>query len=293
MFLRLNKRSELPLAALVPNLLTTLALSCGLASIHFSSKAAYLMDHGALRDVYLPQWERALFAILLSAIFDALDGRAARLLRVTSKFGAVLDSLSDFLSFGVAPAIILHEWTLGSLINPQEGGRSIGGMFALIAVTTFAICSALRLARFTSATPPPAGAALKTSSAFFVGMPTPAAAGAVLVPAMLDASPMLNWPESWPKSALPWLVIAYTLLLAFLMISRIPMFSLKKIRVSRMVVAPLLVLVGILVVLMIFDPWLTISIIAVAYLCSLPAAVLLQRRQRTHPMPDQDLAPAH
>jgi CDP-diacylglycerol--serine O-phosphatidyltransferase len=286
MFLRLVKRSELPLAALIPNLLTTLALSCGLASIHFANKAAYLTDHGATRDVVLPHWERALLAILLSAIFDALDGRAARLLRVTSKFGAVLDSLSDFVSFGVAPAIILHQWTLASLINPQEGGRSPAGVVALIAVMTFAICSALRLARFTSAPPPPG--AQKASSSFFVGMPTPSAAGAVLIPAMLDASPSFNWPI--PN----WLVIAYTLLISFLMISRIPMFSLKRIRVSRLVVAPLLVLVGIAVVMMMIDPWLTISILAGGYLLSVPAAIILHRRQRLHmPVHEQEMAPVH
>ena len=86
---------------------------------------------------------------LRRAIFDALDGRAARLLRVTSKFGAVLDSLSDFVSFGVAPAVILHQRTLSHLIN--DAGPGGANIFALIAVTTYALCAGLRLARFTSA----------------------------------------------------------------------------------------------------------------------------------------------
>src|SRR5262245_13497411 len=117
MFLRLVRRSDISVAALIPNLLTTLALSCGLASLHFSAKAsvqaATLLAQGNLSEAAVraqvePLWERAIAAILFSAIFDALDGRAARLLRVTSGFGAVLDSLSDFVSFGVAPAMILH-----------------------------------------------------------------------------------------------------------------------------------------------------------------------------------------
>jgi CDP-diacylglycerol--serine O-phosphatidyltransferase len=287
MFLRLVRRSDVSVAALIPNLLTTLALSCGLASIHFSAKASVLaaalhaqgLSEEAARAQVLPLWERALAAILFSAIFDALDGRAARLLRVTSGFGAVLDSLSDFVSFGVAPALILHQWTLGDAIN-TGGPRTIIGVLGLFAVTTFALCSALRLARFTAAANSPAPsergkAAKPPSSAFFVGMPTPAAAGAVLIPAMLDASPTFNLP-------LPdWLVVVYTLGVGLLMISRIPMFSLKKIRLSPAAVAPILVLVGVAVAGMISDPWLTLSVIAGAYLLSLPAALVMKGRQRT------------
>src|SRR5262245_27961159 len=140
MFLRLMRRSDISVAALIPNLLTTLALSCGLASIHFSAKASVmassLLAHGvpeaAARAQVEPLWERAIAAILFSAIFDALDGRAARLLRVTSGFGAVLDSLSDFVSFGVAPAVILHQWTLGDAINNR--GRTFIGVLGLFAV---------------------------------------------------------------------------------------------------------------------------------------------------------------
>ena len=143
-------------------------------------------------------WERALAAVLFSAIFDALDGRAARLLRVTSKFGAVLDSLSDFVSFGVAPAVILHQRTLSHLIN--DAGPGGANIFALIAVTTYALCAGLRRWRFTSAAPPPK----PSQSNYFVGMPTPAAAGAVLIPPLLDVSKTFNY-------AIPdWAVVIYT-----------------------------------------------------------------------------------
>jgi CDP-diacylglycerol--serine O-phosphatidyltransferase len=281
MFLRLVKKSEVPIAALIPNLITALALSSGLASIHFSIRATVLhaRDPFANTDGL---WERALGAILLSAVFDALDGRAARLLRVTSKFGAVLDSLSDFVSFGVAPAIILHQLVLSDLINDPGTDprarflRAVG----LAPVIVFALCSGMRLARFTAAasTPKPG-----PPSNYFVGMPTPAAAGAVLVPAMMMVSDTLDY-------QLPaWAVCLYTLLIAFLMISRIPMFALKSVKVSRVWVAPLLVLVGFVVVLAISDLWMTMSGIALVYLLSLPFAVVRQRR--LHPAAPPPVAP--
>ncbi len=279
MFLRLVKRPDVPVAALIPNLLTALALSCGLASIHFSIRAAILhaqqsagVNMNALVDPHY-YWQRALAAILFSAIFDALDGRAARMLRVTSKFGTVLDSLSDFVSFGVAPAIILHQSTLAGFINATGPQARLYQTIALIPIVSFALCSGMRLARFTAAASAPKSG---PPSNYFVGMPTPAAAGAVLVPAMLASSDTL---AGWGWSPLPeWLVIVYTLILAFLMISRVPMFALKRLRISRYAVAPLLVVVGVAVVMVFNDPWATISIITLCYLGSIPFAILGKRR---------------
>jgi len=253
MFLRLVSRRAkvVSVAALIPNLLTTVALCAGLASLHFS-----LQGH----------WEKALAAILVSAVFDALDGRAARLLHVTSNFGAVLDSLSDFLAFGVAPAVILHQW----LLAPQEGAPF--DMFSLAAVVTYPLCAGLRLARFTSA--PPISKVSASAANYFVGMPTPAAAGAVMVAPMLAVSDTVAWRA--PREA----IILYTFVVALLMISRVPMFSLKKLRINRRLVAPLLVLVGLAVVMMVKDAWLTLSAISGAYLLTLPASVVMRRRAR-------------
>jgi CDP-diacylglycerol--serine O-phosphatidyltransferase len=245
MFLRLIKRHDVPVTVLIPNLITTVALCCGLASLHFA---------------LAQNWEKAMAAIVLSAIFDALDGRAARMLRVTSRFGAVLDSLSDFLAFGVAPALILHQW----LLKPVDG-------FGLAAVVTFPLCAALRLARFTSDPPTPKPS--PSAGNYFIGLPTPAAAGLVMVPAML-ASARRSW------EAPDWVVIAFTLLIAMLMISRIPMFSLKRLRINRRLVAPLLVLVGLTVVMFVKDSWLTMSVICLAYLATLPLSMYLRSRSR-------------
>lgn len=287
MFIRLgpkrNKKSSeprgdgegMPLAALVPNAITTLALCCGLGSIHFALKE---------------MWPKAVGLIVLSAVFDTLDGGAARMLRVSSKFGAVLDSLSDFLAFGIAPALILHQW----ILKPTTGVE-------LAAVMTFSVCSALRLARFTAAANAPviapvadagSGAASSGSgsksvdvkakvSSFFTGMPTPAAAGAVTVPVMLM---MCDEAEEWHVAEFfakhQWIVVTYTFMIAILMISRVPMFSLKKLRISRAWAAPILVVLALLVVGMIRDPWLTLSGLAVFYLLLTPVAVTVSKRAK-------------
>ncbi|MBI1189531.1 MAG: CDP-diacylglycerol O-phosphatidyltransferase [Tepidisphaera sp.] len=278
MFLKLGPRKqEFPLAALIPNMLTTLALCCGLASLHFSLRG---------------EWEKAMGAIVLSGVFDALDGRAARLLHVTSGFGAVLDSLSDFLAFGVAPAMLLHRWLQDSLT-----GRT--GGFILAAVMTYALCAALRLARFTAdvpAKPVPKGTERPADRAtgyekpapYFVGMPTPAAAGCVMIPIMVARSDTLGY-------ALPvWGVVVLAFVISFLMISRVPTYSLKALRIRRRWVAPMMVLLGLGVVGMMKDPWLTLSALAGVYLLSVPLTLVRGRKarrvasvDRSEPLPER------
>lgn len=253
MFLRMGPdRQRLRVAALIPNLLTTAALCCGLASLHFAMK---------------PDWDKAMAALVLAAVFDLLDGRAARMLHVTSPFGAVLDSLSDFLSFGVAPALLLHQWQLG-----KAGG------IGLAAVMTYALCAGLRLARFTAAATPKEPKDKSASAGlYFVGMPTPAAAGAALL------FPMLERSETLAYRAEPWMVIAFIFIIAMLMISRVPMFSLKRLRISRRYVAPILVTVGLLVVGLSRDPWLTIASVSAVYVVTIPVAMLVARRPGASP----------
>jgi phosphatidylglycerophosphate synthase len=127
MFIRMgDHKKTVPALVLVPNLVTTLALCCGLASLHFA---------------LLKDWDKALAAIVLSGIFDVLDGAAARLLRVSRRFGAVLDSLSDFLAFGVAPALILQQWLLvPAAANGTEKPARWLVTLTLVAVMTFAVC---------------------------------------------------------------------------------------------------------------------------------------------------------
>jgi CDP-diacylglycerol--serine O-phosphatidyltransferase len=266
-----------PVRKIIPNLLTTISLCSGLASVHYSLKAgtlatkASMMTDGVLKSATSSEaeqyWKTALLAIGVAAVFDMLDGRAARLLKASSRFGAVLDSLSDFLSFGVAPAILLHQWLLRN-----HGALGMG------AVLTFVLCSALRLARFTAMPKQkPTRAAL---GRFFVGLPTPAAGGAVLIPAMLDVSKYFPFQTGKVSETIvqvfeqlePSMVVVYTFLIAGLMVSRLPMFSFKKVRVRRAAVVPLMVAFGITVLAMWRDPWMTISIICALYLLSAPLA---------------------
>lgn len=235
----------IPLRRLVPNILTTLSLCSGLASLHFTLEA---------------DWDRALSAIAVAALFDLLDGGAARLLRASSRFGAVLDSLSDFVSFGVAPAVLLHQW----MLRDAEG-------LGLAATTTFALCAALRLARYTSARRQAPGSPL---ASFFQGLPTPAAAGIVLVPPMIEISKIAHF------RAPTWAVIVYTFFIAFLMISRLPCFSLKKLRIRRQFVIPMLVALGLVVVAAAKDVWLTAATVAFLFLCTIPLSVTVYRRKK-------------
>ena len=236
----------IPLRRLLPNLLTTVSLCSGLASLHFALQG---------------DWDRALSAIAVAAIFDALDGGAARLLKATSKFGAVLDSLSDFLSFAVAPALILHQWMLKEAEAP-----------GLAATMTFVLCGALRLARFTSAAPLPSASPF---ARFFVGLPTPAAAAIVLIPVMIETSRTIAYTMS------PWLVIAHTLFIAWLMISKRPCYSLKKLRIRRALVLPLMIGLGLVVVAASKDVWLTGLALASIYLLTIPLSILSHRSIKT------------
>lgn len=291
-----DSKGHVPFRKVVPNLFTTVSLCSGLASINYSLKAASLQASldfkasvlskeaaAALAAVQDPviggMWKTAMLAIGVSAIFDMLDGRAARILRATSRFGAIYDSLSDFLAFGVAPAILIHQWML-------KDHRALG----MAAVTAFVLCAALRLARFTAMPRQPKSKSVL--SKFFIGLPTPAAAGAMLVPPMLDVAKYVDFlsrkvPVSESTRAalqevepglIPQLVIFNSFLIAALMISRVPMFSFKKVRVRRGFVPALMVLLGMFVLAMFRDAWLTVSVAVWCYLALIPFSVLSHRR---------------
>lgn len=291
MFIRYpHAKRSVPLRVFVPNMITTAALCCGLASIHYSLRF---------------DWDHAMFAIALAAIFDALDGRAARLLKASSPFGEMLDSLADFLSFGVAPAMLLHQWMLKS----QD-------IFGMLAVVIFVLCSAMRLARFTAVAK--AGRAISEDqrdqllkAKFFVGLATPAAAAIVLIPPMLVHSKFVG-PFVWPilgltgtsvnpprldgpvVGPLNWMVgpavCIYTVFVGLWMISRVPMFSFKKLRLSRHVVVPMLVSVGLLSVLAVRDIWLMVALLAITYACTVPMSILSRRNILARPAADFNTA---
>ncbi|WP_142847831.1 CDP-diacylglycerol--serine O-phosphatidyltransferase [Telmatospirillum sp. J64-1] len=223
---------------MIPNILTLLALSAGLTSIRFG-----MHDN----------WQAAVVAILIAAILDGLDGRVARMLRGTSKFGAELDSLADFISFGVAPAVLLYFW-----IMHTAGG--IGWALVLL----FAICSALRLARFNTMIGQPDMPPWAYN--FFTGVPAPAAGGLVLIPMMLSF-------EAPGFFAQPVVVGIFLVGVSFLMVSSIPTFSGKSFKVPHSYVLPLMVVIGLLAAFLVTEPWLTVSVLGFIYLATIPISV--------------------
>jgi CDP-diacylglycerol--serine O-phosphatidyltransferase len=229
---------------LIPNILTLLALCAGLTSIRFAV-------HG--------NWEAAVASILLAGVLDGLDGRIARLLHGTSKFGAELDSLSDFVSFGVAPAMVLYFWTM-------QGAGGMGWALALL----FAVCCGLRLARFNTTLGEPDLPAYAYN--FFTGVPAPAAAGLVLLPMVLTFQ---FGPGLFDR---PPVVALFLLGVSFLMVSKFPTFSFKKVRIPNRWVLPILLVVGLATAFLVTEPWLTLSLLGIAYLGLLPLAVRSFRR---------------
>jgi CDP-diacylglycerol---serine O-phosphatidyltransferase len=236
---------RIPVRTLVPNVITLLALCAGLTAIRMAFENHYVL---------------ALGAIVFAAILDGIDGRLARLLKGTSRFGAELDSLSDFVNFGVAPALILYFWGLHDL---KSGGW--------IAAMVFAICVGLRLARFNVMLDDPERPAWAAN--FFVGMPAPAGAITVLLPIY---AVFLGVPRS---EFLIWLTLVYTLGVAWLMVSRLPVFSGKRIgtRVPPDLVGPVIVVVVLFFALLIAYPWILLTAGTLAYLGSLPFGWLSYR----------------
>ena len=231
---------------LVPNMLTILGLCAGMSSIR------YAMDG---------RFELAVTLIGAAVVLDGLDGRSARMLNLTSKLGAELDSLADFLSFGVAPAILTYVWTLHDV-------RGVGWAVAML----FATCCALRLARFNTELEAPDRPAW--TQYFFTGIPAPAAAGLALTP--LIASFVLGdaFARSWALNAV------FLTFVAGMMVSRVPTFSIKKIRIPPDRVLPTLLLASVVIVGLVVETWLTLSLIGLAYLLSLPFGIVVARRMR-------------
>lgn len=233
---RKRRLKDLSFNRMIPNILTLMALAAGLTAIRFG------LDE---------RWEHAVLAIIVAAVLDGLDGRIARLLKGASKFGAELDSLSDFVCFGVSPALVLYLWTM------KDAGR-----LGWVLVMLFAICCGLRLARFNvmmeDEDAPP------WQARFFTGIPAPAGGGLVLLPMALS----FQGDEEFFRQ--PWVVGIVLLVLAGMLVSTIPTYSFKKLKISRKWILPTMLIAGAIVVFLINAPWLTLSVAGVAYICSIP-----------------------
>jgi CDP-diacylglycerol--serine O-phosphatidyltransferase len=247
---RLFSHARIPVRMLVPNFFTLLGLCAGLTAIRMSIEGRY---------------EFALAAIVFAALLDGIDGRIARLLKASSRFGAELDSLADFVNFGVAPAVMVFTWGFDDL-------KSIGWICVLV----FSLASALRLARFNVMIDEERP---KWQSNYFLGVPTPAAAIIVLLPIYLDHLGLDLRVSVWTMQA----VLVYTLLIAFLMVSTIPTFSGKLMgeRISREWVLPIFIVAVGFVAYLVTYPYPTLTIASLGYLASIPLSYR-RYRQREH-----------
>ncbi len=236
-------RDRLSLLALVPNLVTILGMCAGLSAIRFTFDARF---------------EVAAALIILAAVMDGVDGLVARKLNAASSFGAELDSFADFVSFGVAPGVLVFGYALA---GPMAG---VGWVFVLI----FAVCACLRLARFNISRATPEG----PSQRHFVGVPAPAGAMLGLLPVFLGLSGVLDVTQA------PLPVALYLGGVGFLMVSRLPTPSLKAVRIARENAIWVLIGMSALAGLLVLRTWATLVVADLAYLAVLGWLALGQRR---------------
>ncbi len=238
---------------MVPNLMTLLGLCAGLTSMRFALEGRF---------------GSAAVAILVAAAIDGLDGRLARLLKATSRFGAEFDSLTDFLCFGVAPSFILYLWSL-----QRAGG------FGYTPCLMFAVCMALRLARFNASLDSAPGPAYAYN--FFTGVPAPAGAGLVLFPLFLGLeAKSLGW--DWLLAATQYPLFCAVVLIgtALLLVSTLPVWSFKNFKVPHEYVLPVLLGTGTFAAVLIADPWAALAAGGLVYLGMLPFSVRSFHRLR-------------
>ena len=236
----------IPLRAFVPNAVTALALCCGLSGVRFALSA---------------EWQLALLSIVGAGVLDGIDGRIARLLRANSRFGAELDSLSDVIAFGVAPAMTIYLWSLTDA--PK---------FGWTASLSLTVCCALRLARF-NANIDVADQPHKSAN-FNTGIPAPAGAGLAFLPIYLWLTTGLAIFQDW-RLVMPWVVF-----IAFLMISSVATFNWTSLRLRREWRLPAIAFVALFGTALFTAPWITLILTSVAYLASMPFSILSYRRIR-------------
>lgn len=253
---RQRRFGKVPVRFLLPNLITLLALCSGITAIRLGIEGRF---------------ELAVAGVMVAVVLDAVDGRLARFLKGTSRFGAELDSLADFVNFGVAPALLLYVWSLNSL-------RTAGWVIALV----LAICCALRLARFNVALDDPNKP--KWSGTFFTGAPAPAGAGLALLPLYLGFLGVIDDGHFYS-----FFIGVYVVGVALLMVSRVPTFSGKNMGnwIAREMVLPVLGLAAFAVIMLIAYPWEFLTVVAFAYLAMIPFSI---RSYRQHKAADRRAA---
>ncbi len=246
---------QMTLVRLFPSILTLTGLCIGMSTINFALKGNF---------------EMAVTFIVLASIIDGMDGTVARLLNATSDFGAQLDSLTDFINFGIAPAFVMYLWAAAEV--PKIGWAMVLFM---------SICCAIRLARFNTdldVQPP------KWAAKFYTGMPSPAGAMMAVGPITVTLALKEDFPDLFqlfPYWEQPWFVIGYVAVIALLMASRLPTYSIKKFSFPRRYAWLILVLIGLVLIAAFTKPFLTLVSIGVWYSLSLPIGLGMYLRAKS------------
>ncbi len=232
------KFNRVPIRVLIPNIITLLALVSGLTAIRLGFDGRF---------------ELAVGAVILATVLDALDGQVARLLKGTSKFGAELDSLADFVNFGVVPGVLVYLWSLHVLNN-----------LGWITILAFALCMAMRLARFNVALEDPDRP--DWAAGYFSGIPAPAGAGLILLPMYLSFLGLFEGPD------VAKVLVVYSPIVTIMLVSPIPTFSSKLIGnyVPRGMVLPSMVMIVLFAAVLVSYPWFVMTVVALCYIASIP-----------------------
>jgi len=247
-----RKPRKLAFHKLIPNMITLMAMAAGMTAIKYA---------------IVEKWDYAVIAIVAAAFMDAFDGAAARILRAQSKLGAELDSLSDFVSFGVAPALVTFLWTA------HDAGR-----FGWITALIFMMGVALRLARFNVAKEEEVPD--DPLSKYFTGVPSPAGAGLALLPMIISFQIDGKSAHALAMISDPYAVGFWLIFLAVMMVSHVPTFSSKQIRVPQKMSVLALAVFGILIAGLINEPWPTLTFMGGAYLLSIPFSIRHHARKK-------------
>ena len=247
-----HARHPVPMRNLVPNLATGMAAACGITSIRFSCTGHYIL---------------AIVFILLACMLEGVDGRLARLLGATSRLGAELDSLSDFVCFGVAPALLLYFWAV-----PPDAAASVAlpiqrlvWAFALF----YALCGAFRLARFNTMLDEPTRACWKH---FFMGLPAPGGAGLCMMPILWELA-FMDEGQALPGRI--WFAVGSLFVCGALLACRFPTPSIKKVHITRGWLVPFLLFVGLTIAFLVAMFWKTLCVIGILYYLSIPVCGLV------------------
>ncbi len=257
-----DSRKSVPLKSLLPNLITSIAACAGITSISLSSEGRF---------------SQAMLAMLVACVCDGMDGRIARMLNASSKLGAELDSLADFVNFGVAPAMFMYFWLTGGPLH--EGCNPILVRAVLACSLFYAMCDCFRLARFNTMLEQETKPYWRH---FFTGVPAPGGCLMVLTPFILLHSLRMQerWPEFYSVFSSPYFGMLMLLFVGTLMASRLPTISLKAIHIKRSAMRPIIALGLFLVGCLFFNMYLTLGIIGALYILTIPFSCIAFSRAK-------------